>query len=414
MRITVPKKIKEDLELIESVYVEMDDTTQPGSDTVKVGVSKLHFAQMEFVNIFDHQWENCSFLQYRLKYLDGSEKVLDFDNKECAKYVSALEEATRACLRTNTHSIYEDSVAGRKDCLKAVEVLMSDVRQKENTSTSDKTLIYYTVYFNKGYVELFDLSVRSLLKNSSKSFDILVITDTETKGRITKTEAAKLKDLKYFVTNSPVDGVNASKKKVDIFEYPEIANYSKVIFLDCDIVAQRSIDPLLELEIKKEVLYTARNKNLGYHHFKTVHHGFRCVSDEFIEEMKMGEQMPFNAGQFMFKVSSAMLAHFKNVRWFMDNWPSEYFFEQCFMCYYFCRGYLTEPFTLRKYIGINSTTHKDVVDDDIFGKALVHFIAPPLDAATKLKYIEEYLAAQEKESTKPGVITKFKGWFKKK
>lgn len=130
--------------------------------------------------------------------------------------------------------------------------------------------------------------------------------------------------------------------------------------------------------------------------------------------MKMAEQMPFNAGQFMFKVSPAMLTHFKNVRWFMDNWPSEYFFEQCFMCYYFCRGYLTEPFTLRKYIGINSTSNKDVVDDDILGKALVHFIAPPLDATAKLKYIEEYLAPQVKESTKPGAIAKFKGWFKKK
>jgi hypothetical protein len=288
------------------------------------------------------------------------------------------------------------------------------VKQGTGKSTSDNTLIYYTVYFNKGYIELFDLSVKSLLKNSSKPFDILVITDTETKELVAKTEAAKIKDLKYFVTASPVDGVDASKKKVDIFEYPEIAEYSKVIFLDCDIVAQKSIDTFLDLEIKSEVLYTARNKNLGYHHFKTVHHGFSCVSNEFIEEMKLAEQLPFNAGQFMLKVSSAMLAHFKNVRWFMDNWPSEYFFEQCFMCYYFCRGYLTEPFTLRKYIGINSTTHKDVVDDDIPDKALVHFIAPPLDAATKLKYIEEYLAGQGKGSTKPGVLTKLKGLFKKK
>ena len=47
---------------------------------------------MEFVNIFDHQWQNCSFVQYRLKYLDGSEKVLDFDNKECAMYLPIFDE----------------------------------------------------------------------------------------------------------------------------------------------------------------------------------------------------------------------------------------------------------------------------------------------------------------------------------
>ena len=105
MRINVPKQIKEDLELIESVCVEMDDTTQPGSDTVKVGVSKLHFAQMEFVNVFDHQWQNCSFVRYRLKYLDGSEKVLDFDNKECAKYsaISQSEGFERSSSRSSSN-----------------------------------------------------------------------------------------------------------------------------------------------------------------------------------------------------------------------------------------------------------------------------------------------------------------------
>ena len=414
MRLRVPKKIKEKLADILEVWVEYDNISTPSQDVLQFSVSKRHFEKIEFVNMVDEQWKNCSFARYRIKYLDGSEELLDFDNKDCAKYVSTLEEATRACLRTNTHSIYEDSVTGRKNCFKDLEDFMSNVWQEAGTSTSDKTLVYYSVYFNKGYIELFDLSVRSLLKNSSKPFDILVFTDIETKEHIDKTEAANLKDLKYFITNSPVDGVDASKKKVDIFEYPRITDYSKVIFLDCDIVAQRSIDPLLELEIKKEVLYTVRNKNLGYPHFKTVHHGFCCVSEEFIEEMRMAEQLPFNAGQFMFKVSPAMLAHFKNVRWFMDNWPSEYFFEQCFMCYYFCRGYLTEHTTLRKFIGINSTTNKNVVDDDILDKALVHFIAPPLDATTKLKYIEEYLESSIKELPKSNILAKFKGWFKNK
>jgi GR25 family glycosyltransferase involved in LPS biosynthesis len=86
MRITVPKRIKEELALIESVCVEMDDTTQPGTDTLKVHVNKLHFEKMEFVNIFDQQWQNCSFVQYRLKYLNGREEVIVFESKEKANY----------------------------------------------------------------------------------------------------------------------------------------------------------------------------------------------------------------------------------------------------------------------------------------------------------------------------------------
>jgi hypothetical protein len=91
MRINVPKKIKEELELIESVYVEMDDTTHPGADTLKFHVSKLHFEKVEFVNVFDQQWQNCSFVQYRIKYLDGTEEVLRFESKEAAKYLTILQ-----------------------------------------------------------------------------------------------------------------------------------------------------------------------------------------------------------------------------------------------------------------------------------------------------------------------------------
>jgi hypothetical protein len=103
MRINVPKKIKEDLELIESVLVEMDDSTRSGADVVKVPVSKLHFEKMEFVNIFDQQWQNCSFIQYRLKYLDGREEVIAFENKEKANYE---KQVVRASLDTNS---FEDA-----------------------------------------------------------------------------------------------------------------------------------------------------------------------------------------------------------------------------------------------------------------------------------------------------------------
>jgi hypothetical protein len=413
MRIIIPKEIRDNLEQLESVIIEMDDASTPGR-IIPYSLPFLHISRCEYANIIDHQWNSCTYVKYIVSYKDGRQEIFDFESKDSAKYLSTLDKATQACIRTNKNSKFKDNAEGRKECLEAIDSLLSAEKKTNYFSASTKTLVYYTVYFNKGYVELFDLSVRSLLKNSSKPFDILVITDIDTKQYIEKTEAAKLTNFKFFITDTPADGVEASKMKIDIFRYPDILNYGKVLFLDCDIVAQRSIDEIIGLEIHGGKLYTARNKNLWYPHFKTVHHGFRCLTDEFIEEMKLGEQIPFNAGQFMFEPSPGMLKHFENVRWFMDNWPSEYFFEQCFMCYYFCRGYLTEPWVLRKYIGINSTTHKDIVDDDIPGKTLVHFIAPPLDAETKLKYIEDYLMSQEKGSAKPGILDKLKGWFKKK
>jgi GR25 family glycosyltransferase involved in LPS biosynthesis len=86
MRLSIPKKIKEELQNIAEVFVEYNDTSKNSVDVFSFGVSKLHFEKMDFVNMADSSWQNCSFVRYRLKYLDGREEVLRFESKESAKY----------------------------------------------------------------------------------------------------------------------------------------------------------------------------------------------------------------------------------------------------------------------------------------------------------------------------------------
>ena len=406
MLISIPKQLKK--ELISFSQVSLRTYDQNNIVLINNTISKLHIEKLNFVNLHDDAWKNCANIEFIATYENGEEKIFDFDNKNAAKYVSSNNLEISSCLRINENSQYEDTPIGRKRCLEKIDLLINTNSFSE-ICYGTKNLIYYTVYFNKGYIELFNLSVESILNKSKQNFDILVITDEVTRKLIEKTNAAKLKSLKYFITKTPEDGVEASKMKVSIYEYSNILEYSNVLFLDCDIVAQASIDDLFNEEIKNNILYTLKNKNLGFHHLKTIHHGFVSLSDEFIEEMRLGIQFPFNAGQFMFKTSASMLKHFENVKWFMDNWPSEYFFEQCFMCYYFCRGYLTNIDLLKKYIGINSTTDSNIIDDDISNKALIHFIAPPLNANKKLEYIQNYFS----NSKKPSLTQKIKNLFKK-
>jgi hypothetical protein len=406
MLVTIPRQLKKELNTFSKVLLESygENSNAP---LISNTISKLHIERMDFINLHDNVWQNCASLQFRGVYENGRDKIFDFDNKNAAKYVSPHSAEIAACLRVNEYSKYEDTVAGRKECLEYVGSLIHDNRLSD-VCVGDKNLIYYTVYFNKGYIELFNLSVESIVKNSKEDFDILVITDFATQKIIEKTNCAKLKNLKYFITETPVDGVDASKMKINIYKYPNILDYSNVLFLDCDIVAQANIDDIFNKETRRNTLYTVKNKNLGFHHLKTIHHGFTCLSDEFIEEMRLGSQFPFNAGQFLFKTSPIMLKHFENIRWFMDNWPSEYFFEQCFMCYYFCRGYLTNMDLLKPFIGINSTNDSNITDDDLSKKALIHFIAPPLNAAKKLEYIQNYLVKFQK----PSLLKRVKNLFK--
>ena len=98
--------------------------------------------------------------------------------------------------------------------------------------------------------------------------------------------------------------------------------------------------------------------------------------------------MPFNAGQFLFKNSTKMKAHFDNVNWFMQNWPGQYFFEQAFMNHYFCVNAFTDATKFDKFVklipaGIMEAPHKDCT--------ILHFIGPALDGAAKITHLENYL-----------------------
>jgi hypothetical protein len=63
---------------------------------------------------------------------------------------------------------------------------------------------------------------------------------------------------------------------------------------------------------------------------------------------------------------------------------------------------------LKPFIGINSTNDSNITDDDLSKKALVHFIAPPLNAAKKLEYIQNYLVKFQK----PSLLKRVKNLFK--
>lgn len=389
MRIVIPENISKNLELIDSVSLEFDDILQ--GNVKQLNITKMHILKMKYANLFDDSFAKCSYVRYVCKYIDGTQKTFDFESKEHAKYVP-LPSAAEACIRINKNSPYENSVQGRQDCLDQVDKLIEQTLSLSTPNQlGNKTLIYFTVYFDTGYVELFDLCVSTLLQNSTVPFDILVITDIPTQELIKKTKSASAIDFKYLITDTPVDGVEASKRKIDIYKYANIQEYACVLFLDCDVIAISKLDKMLRLNLKPDTIYTARNKKIGYTNFKTIYNGFTCLPDSFVEEMRLAEQLPFNAGQFLFVPSNVMLKHFENIRWFMDNWPSEYFFEQCFLSYYFCKSYSTNPFFLQNFVAIISTLTPQERETPTETTCLVHFIAPCLDAKHKTEFIKKFI-----------------------
>jgi lipopolysaccharide biosynthesis glycosyltransferase len=413
MKISIPEKIKSEIDVIETVYLETENTNAGEKSPAFVGsiISDKHIRAVPFVVLHNSVYDACSKIQYRILYKNGITEVLKFTVKQNALYRSGVTSGANLCIRNKKSDIYNDTDEDRKKCLDGVEQKILNTFDYSDAPIGAKNLIYYTVYFDKGYTELLELSINSILKNSKINFDILIITDEPTKKLIDNLSFNKKISPKFLITETPFDGVVASQNKTRVFEYESINEYNNILFLDCDIVCIKDVNTIFKQNLKTDTLYTAYNLNLNYSHHKTFHHGFEMLTDDFVSEMRINKQMPFNAGQFLFKNSERMREHFNNVCWFMENWAGEYFFEQAFMCYYFCKAYLTDSNVLQKHMSIVSTVTKSeykITKDT----CLVHFIAPPLDAKTKSEFIKNF-QKEQKSSFFENITSKIKSLFKK-
>ena len=413
MKISIPDKIRSEIDIIETVYLETDNTNAGEQSPAFVGsiISDKHIKALPFIILHNSVYENSSKIQYRIVYKNGITEILKFPTKQSALYRSGTVSGANLCIRNKTSGIYNDTDEDRKKCLDDIEEKILKTFNFSDASIGTKNLIYYTVYFDKGYTELLNLSINSILKNSKINFDILIITDEPTKQLVDKLSFTKKISPKFLITETPFDGVAASQNKTRVFEYESINEYNNILFLDCDIVCIKDVSNIFKQNLKTDTLYTAYNLNLNYSHHKTFHHGFEMLTDDFVAEMRVNKQMPFNAGQFLFKNSDRMREHFNNVCWFMESWAGEYFFEQAFMCYYFCKAYLTDSNVLQKHMSIVSTVTKSeykITKDT----CLVHFIAPPLDAKTKSEFIKNF-QKEQKSSFFKKLINKIKSILKK-
>ena len=388
VKLGIPQRIKDKAARITKASLLVKSATE----TVEIDIPVSTVESNSYFRIPLIIYTEAQSIAFKILLDNGNSDDVEFThNKKAIIYKSKESLEASKCLRKNTNTIFSDDNEGRLQCLRQLEERIAKVSSPYVQDAGKKTLLYYAVYFDTGYVDLFNMSLTSVLKNTSHDFDVLIITDKATQKRIEAAECAKLVSLKYLITETPTDGVEASKNKVRIYQYAEIYKYNRILFLDCDVIATKDCTFLFNQHITEGTFYSIKNNNINIQHFQSIYHGFITVSQEFVEEMRCVGQQPFNAGQFLFKNSEEMRQHFENLLWFMDNWPSEYFFEQSFMCYYFAAAYMVDVVFLAKHIGINSTKDTSVIDSDIENKSLVHFIAPPLEAAHKIAYIDNYL-----------------------
>jgi hypothetical protein len=294
-------------------------------------------------------------------------------------------------LRHKSSDLYEDTDQGRLRLLSHIDELIAVTSSvRNNVIRSDKNLVYFSVYFDTGYVELLDLSLKTLFFEKTTCFDVLIITDRETRQKIEQLNILNYFNVHFLITDTPADGVEASMNKCLLYDFERIYDYGKIFLLDADIMCVKNADIIFKIPIVEGQIYPARQTKLTQESFKKFYHGFSCIPDSFVQEMVTLDQLPFNAGQFLFLNSSKMQQHFKNIKAFIDNWAGEYFYEQCFFNYYFCKAKMVMSREMERFVALycGSNEQKSGLTENT---RLIHFIGPSSDAKAKLQYIEQWL-----------------------
>ena len=382
-KIYIPKKIIKNLNKIKKIKVQVSDQSIKDNNFIfeEMELSARHILKFPFIHLINKDIRKIKTFQWLIEYNNNLKELIRFNSVEenQTDYFSPIPERWMKVKK---------NLSTKEEKINILNSVKNLNKINKNLKVGNKNLIYYAVYFDTGYADLMRESIESILNKSKLDFEFLIITDNQTKKIIDTFSFSKDVKINFLITKTPEDGWQASENKTKIFQYSKINDYEKILFLDCDIICVSDISKIFDIVIKNNTLYTARNENLTFEDHLTIHHGFDFFNFSDIEEMKKNNQMPFNSGQFLFKNSIEMEMHFQNIKYLIKNWKGEYFFEQCFMNYYFCKNNLTNSFDL----------NQKVLVSDIFGdltkkqnKCLVHLIKPVLDAKTKLHYINNIL-----------------------
>lgn len=177
-------------------------------------------------------------------------------------------------------------------------------------------------------------------------FDFLIITGPEFK----ETVANLSRTFKMNIQIQTFDFTTifqAACARLFIFEYPEIDQYEKILYLDTDIILKADITPVLHLEIS-DLLYGIESGTIGSLSFGA----------QFFDLSKVSEATPgINSGTLLFKNSQIIRDLFSRIRVHVDEFTESgqkipYCMDQPFINYHAIKDSLYDNKLLNPHVSL--------------------------------------------------------------
>lgn len=161
-----------------------------------------------------------------------------------------------------------------------------------------KNLIYMCVFHNRKYIELLDLLLRSLKKfgNVNDNIDIVILTHKTFEDEIKA--ITNTLNITGQIVNMNLNSIPESKwARYKIFDINiDLQKYSKVLYLDIDVIIQKDIHKVFDLNLDNK-LYARRQGDISGEYYG---------GDLFKEKGIVDKRPAFCSGVLLFKPCEEM------------------------------------------------------------------------------------------------------------
>lgn len=292
--------------------------------------------------------------------------------------------------------------SGSLDTVHTDTIPESSLYTNMNTiSVGDKYLVYFCVFHNTVYLDLLEFLLLSLrvFSGHHPNIEYMVFVSES----IVENVHRLINKLQFPIHIKVFDFKTqheAGCARLHIFEYEFINNYSKILYLDTDIIVQGDIMTVFD-SLKEDKLYAKREYDIN----GSGHGGL------FFDFTQFPRDTPsLNSGTLLFKNSSAIRAIFHDINIHIKNLKEKtsllpMCMDQPFIAYHFIKNRMCDIETISNRVFLSGDVNLDpappppLSNDTIF----CHFIWPIGNPWHKMNRMKKHLKKILEEYSKGSV-----------
>jgi hypothetical protein len=220
--------------------------------------------------------------------------------------------------------------------------------------------IFCCVFYQEKYIDMFFLLLESIFiyGNLDENINILIYTSTQFMNIIKQSHLFNEKII--FEINDTYDNIDkACKARLDLFNLPSIINYSKILYLDTDILVKDNINKVLDV-CKEDLLYVLEEGHL------TMNDNFYGGKTLFGNEINnYNDKTAFTSGILLFNNCEKIKDLFNKINEDIVNRPNNFScYDQPYIVYNAFKYNLYNNKILKSFVVNN--------DNDINSDKVIH------------------------------------------